>query len=84
MLWETEHASTILLLYCSNPERHLTYGNKEMNLIPGKLDSIIEGSRKQQAILLSVKGKASDLFNVDGNVMIGFEIHSADFFYPKP
>lgn len=58
-------------------------GNKEMSLVPGELDSIIEGSWKQKAILLSVEGKASDLFNVDGNIMTGFEIHSADFFHPK-
>lgn len=61
----------------------MAYGNKEISLIPGELDGVIEGSRKQQAILLSVEGKASDLFNVDGNVLTGFEIHSADFFHPK-
>lgn len=61
----------------------MAYGNKEMSLVPGELDSIIKGSRKHEAILLSVEGKASDLFNVDGNVMTGFEIHSADFFHSK-
>lgn len=61
----------------------MAYGNKEMSPIPGELDSIIKGSRKHKAILLSVEGKASDLFNVDGNVMTGFEIHSADFFHSK-
>lgn len=61
----------------------MAYGNKEMSLIPGELDSIIEGSRKQYTILLSVEGKTSDLFNVDGNVMTSLKIHSAHFFHPK-
>lgn len=53
-----------------------------MNVVPGQFDSVVQCSRQQQAVVLSVEGQTSDLFTVDGNILTGFHVHHAHLLHP--
>lgn len=53
-----------------------------MGQVPGEFDSVVQGCRQQQAVVLSVEGQASDLFTVDGNVLTRLHVYNTHLFHP--
>lgn len=49
---------------------------------PGQFDGVVQRSRQQQTVVLSVKGQTSDLFAVDRNVLAGFHVDHAHLLHP--
>lgn len=50
--------------------------------VPGEFDSVVQGCRQQQAVVLSVEGQAPDLFTVDGNVLTRLHVYNTHLFHP--
>lgn len=50
--------------------------------VPGQFDGVVQSSRQQQTVVLSVEGQTSDLFTVDGNVLTRLHVDDAHLLHP--
>lgn len=50
--------------------------------VPGQLDGVVQRSRQQQTVILSVEGQTSDLFTVDGDVLTRLHVDHTHLLHP--